>query len=308
MKHFKYLLVLLLTFIISYSNAQDSILLRNKFPEGKEIFFKATLGSEGVTRSEGSEREMSNVMRVLFGFQTETVTESGKANLSMKIHEMEIENPLDSTGTKPDIKKILGLSNAPMRMTLDSQGNVIHAPVVGSKPGSNQSQLTEQIPWLYCPEQEIKVGDSWTQQRTVPLSGASKPIIAYTTYTLDSISEDNGKRIAIIKTVTDINEKDVVVDPFANQPTGGATLVFKFTFKNYNYHGAGTIHFDLDEGHIITKDEEGTSVQERESDLSMDGAEFPSNVVNAFQLSTKAEYLDTMPEKAETENVEKSGE
>lgn len=302
-----------LALVTSYSFAQESILLRNKFVEGKEVFFKAALGSEGVTRSGGSENEVSNTMHVLFGFQTETITDSGKANLTMRIHQMDIENPIQTTGTKPDMKKILGLSDAPMRMTLDTLGRVVHAPALGSKANSNQPELTEQTPWLHCPEKEIKVGESWQQQRTVPLTGASKPVIAYTTYTLDSITEKDGKSIAVIKTLTDINEKDVVVDPFANQPAGGATLVFKITYKNYNFRGTGTIHFDLNEGHIMAKDEEGTMVQDIESDLSMDGAEFPSSIVHAFQLTTKAEYSDTKPEAANPEtanpeSTEQSGE
>ena len=284
--------------IVIPADADDTYLLRNKFEEGRVCYFQALLGQDGVTRAQGAERETVNNIYVLFEFKTDTVTESEKANVTMNVLEMYMQNPLVSSGTKPDLKKMLGLGNSALRMTLDSLGTVIHAPKLGgdaSGAGSGQGQLTEQIPWLYCPEGEVKIGDTWNQSREVPLTGASKPVIAHTTYTLTDVEVKDGKRIAVIQTLSEINEKDVKVNPFENQPVQ-ANLVFSFTFKNYDLHNEGTIYFDLDAGHIISKDEEGTSVQEMESDISIDQAAFPANIVNSFKLTTKAEYFENRPE------------
>jgi hypothetical protein len=290
---YKFLFIALFVFLSSIATAQDTHLLRNKFQMDHETFFDVTLGMEGTSRSEGTERETSNTTYVLFGFKTDTVTESGKANISFKIYDMDYENPL-TTGTKPDMKKLLGLSDKTLQMTLDDRGGVVHSPNLGKG-----NQLTEQIPWLVCPEKAVAIGDSWEQQREVPLTGASKPIVAKTNYTLASVGDEDGKKIAVITYETKIDEKDIEVNPFANQPAGGANLVLKFKFKNYNYSGKGTIRFDLDGGHILSKDETGTMVQEQESDMSMDGASFPSHVTNAYTLTTKAVYSDTKPTKPE---------
>ncbi len=297
---FVHLFIALFVFA-AQSFAQDTYLLRNQFKQGKEVYYKAALGSEGVTRAAGAERETANTIHVLMAFHTDTVTESGKANLSMKILDLDMENPLSTSGTKPNLKKLLGLGDTPLRLTLDPLGRVIHSPSLSGNvngPGSGANQLTEQIPWLFCPEEEVKSGDSWHQSREVPMTGASKPIIANTTYTLDSVEEEEGKTIAVIKTVTEISEKDIEVDPFKNQQAG-ANLVFNFTFKNYDLRTEGTIRFNMDDGHIISKEEEGTMVQEMETDMNIDGADFPSNVVNSFALTTVAEYMESLPEQEE---------
>lgn len=288
-------IVTLFALTTTIASAQDSILLRNKFQQDHESFFDLTLNMEGTTRSNGTDQETSNTLYVLFGFQTDTITESGKANVSFKIHEMDYENPL-STGTKPDLKKLMGFSDTMFHMTLDDRGNIIHAPNLGK-----QDQLKEQIPWMVFPEGQLSIDGTWSQQRNVPITGANKPIIANTTYTLDSITEEDGKQIAVIQYQTKISEKDIEVNPFVDQP-GGSNLVLKFTFKNYSYDGEGTVRFDIENGHILTKEEKGISVQEMESDLSMDGADFPSNVVNSLTLTTKAVYSDTKPTQSETQS------
>lgn len=286
-------IIALFALTTTIASAENTYILRNTFQQDHESFFAVTMDMEGTKRSEGTEQEVSNSMYTLFGFQTDSITESRKANISFKIYQMDYDNPLAS-GTKPDMMKILGLSNKSMHLTLDDRGSVIHAPNLGK-----QTQLTEQIPWLVCPDDKIAIGGTWNHKRQVPMTGASKPIIAYTTYTLDSVSEEDGTSIAVITYQTEIDEKDVEVNPFSNQPPGGANLVLKFTFKNYSYSGTGTIRFDMNEGHILSKEEKGTSVQEMESDLSMDGAAFPSNVVNALTLTTKAVYSETKPEPVE---------
>ena len=273
--------------------------LRNKFTEGQTSYLSLEMVSNGVTHMGTLDNKINNAMEIVFSFLTQKIDPPDQVTLQMGIEKMKTKGDVPGMGKDQDLRELIGLKDVKLSLKTNALGEIVEPPSVPNAAGMSMmntgvDKMTEQMPWIKFPSKAISLGEHWLQTRNVPLAGASKPIIANTTYTLSEVVKEGDEQVAVITTETTIHEQDILMDPAAaGQKLGNVKL--KFTFKQYNYNGKGEYRFNLDQGHILSTKEDADMILEIASDLDVSGAAFPSTFTHQLHLATRGTYSNENP-------------
>lgn len=294
---------LLTGFIAGSFGAEDSsktFELRNFFNKGEILYLDMLARSEGVVTSTNDNKPTQTPLRSqmasVIAFQTIDAVTGGNATIEMRMNSMILSDESLGSATQ-DLVEAFGLKDRVVLIVLNAQGTIVKeqdSAETKSRVGDSIKALTRRMPYLSFPQQAIPIGFQWNESRQIPVTAASKPIIAYTTYTLDKIVEENGEKIAAIKTETQVRETDIPVD--SSQSSGNNVhVVVKFTYKEYSLSSTGEIRFSLDRGRILSiEDTQDTTIHMLGS-TDVDKASFVQDVLQQFKQVVTSKFTDRSP-------------
>lgn len=275
-------------------------LLRNKFAEGETSYLALAIVTNVTANAGPVNAPIRNEMEVLIRFRTDDVRDNGEADISMGVEKMLARGEMPGMDNPQDLRRLLGLEDVTLTMTVNEVGDVLKAPSLPMEtPGMENlekgpNKMTEKLPWLQLPDEAIAIGGHWNHAREVPLTAASDPIISHTTYTLREVNGTDAGRVALIATESRIRAENVEVDP-ASMGMNTGMMQLKLTFKKYHYDSEGWFRFNLDEGRIESMEERGILEQEIDSNLNISGAGFPATMKYDYNIVTTGEFLESLP-------------
>ncbi len=272
--------------------SEESYLLRNQFQENQTAYLIMNSTVITVTTEDEKQHRVEQGLKTVMSYNTIMIDPQKRATIKIGIEQLAI------TGRTPvDLKKMLQIENEKITLKINPLGEVYEftPPPSLSTPNTQGQTTSQQYPWLKFPERAVQVGDSWTDQRTLPYPGASKPIISYTTYTLQETAQQNDQTIAVISTNTQIQADDVTVDPVA-QGEGVANLQLKYTFKEFQSRGKGSIRFNMDTGQIVSFHSESDLLMDLAVDAGVGQENFPNTFIQKSKVETTGYYSSEKPD------------
>lgn len=282
--------------------AQDEkYLLRNQFKQGSTASLIYNVTNTGVTTMNAMQFPIESSLSLIMQYQTVKV-DNDVATIVAGIKKMLMNDPNIGGEKDVDLADQWGLDENQITIKINPLGKIIEAedaPVSQSMQMQGMANAgqsyTQQNPFLLVPEEAIPIGYSWTEERPITFTAASKEMIVYTTYTLESVKEENGEQIAVIHTESTSFNEDVHVDPGASGQQMGLVKL-QFTFKEYSTHGTGQIFFNLDQGRIERLENESDMVIDLSGKTSVHDAEQPTQFVMKFKVRAEGNVIDGLPE------------
>ncbi|RJP24338.1 MAG: hypothetical protein C4527_18995 [Candidatus Omnitrophota bacterium] len=266
--------------------AAETYLLRNKFQEGDSAYLIIDSTVETVTTEDDKQALAFHGMKTVMSYRTMMIDRTQRATIKIGIEELKI------TGRNPvNLKELFKIGDEKITLKITPSGEVHEftpPPSLATTNGPGESS-SQQNPWLKFPEEPIRLGDSWTDSRVVPYPGASEPVIASTTYTLDAIEQKEGRSMAKIATQTLIRAKNVTVDPGEEQQ-GMVNMKLKYTFREFTMDAAGKLEFDMDAGRIDQFESTSTMVMDLAVEADIDQENFPNTFIKQSSVETRGQY------------------
>jgi len=297
------LLTLLLPFNSNAEEAPETYQLQNKFKSGQTIYLDLSTTAKGVVTDNSSEKPAQSPMDYKMGavssFLTKSINKDQWANLEIGFHQLVISGSTMGSATM-DLAEKLGLNERKINIQVSLTGDVKEQdnPSVKSTPMDNSvKSITRQMPYLKFPANAIPIGHTWHETKQIPLTGASKPVISYSTYTLDKIIERDGEKIAVISKKTIVNQKDIPVDSNSSSQKN-VNLVIKFVYKEYSINGQGIINFSIDQGRILSVKDTQKTILSMQGNTNIDKASFEQNTTQEFVQQISASFTETNPSPA----------
>ena len=282
--------------------AAETYQLRNQYQKGQTAYLILNTTTEGVTTIGENQLKINNGINITLSFETAQVDPPDTATVNMDIKKMEMTEGTPGMMRSQDMKKMLKMDDVKYTYKINALGKVLESPKKSDSKGLGQTMMSpggqnpnERMPWLPFPGKAVAIGDSWNDTRTVPIPGTSKPIVLHATYTLASVSEKNGDKIARIDIQSQILEKDVKVDPAAAGENLGKVEI-KFVFKEYTSIAKGTCEFSLTKGHLISLEDASTMKISLGQETKVNDASFPSNFVHDYKVFTVGRYAESLPD------------
>ncbi len=287
------LFICLLLVVSSRTFADDAQLLRNKFTEGKTAYLIMDTTVESVTTQDEKQFPMTHGMKTVMSYTVTTINKQDIATVKIGIEE------LKTTGrSATDLKKLMKIEDEKITLKISQTGEVLETsppPSMPQAPTSFGSATPPKNPWLKLPEQPVEIGATWVDEQTVPTAGASKPIIAHTTYTLKNLTEQNGNQTAELDTFTQIRAKNVKVNPAGENPSG-VNMVINYTFKEFSADTKGTMKFNIDLGRIESYHTKSEMLMDLSGETNIDEQVFPSKFVIKSKGESHGRFTDKLPE------------
>ncbi len=292
---------------ISYS-AEDGYLLRNKFQESEVSSLIFNVTNEGVSTIDEMQFPIESGLELEMRYETTEVQSDNIAILKIAIKKMVMQDP-SLGGQEPiDLVEAWKLDEEEMTLKVNQLGEVLDFEDAVQPKTFKMSGLTEaggsytqQNPYLLVPEKEIPLGYSWTEERAIPFSAASEKMIAHTTYTLDRVREENGEKIAVIKTTSSTMNKNVEVNP-AKQGQNLGMVKLQFKFNEYSSTGSGQIIFNMDKGQIETIENQSNMTIDLSGNTNINNADMPTKFVMKFTVTAQGKFVEGTPKNNENTN------
>lgn len=288
--------------------------LRNQFHADQTVYLDLTTTTQGVattkTSSKPAQTPINSKLKTILSYKTTHVDADQQADIEMSFHRMVMSGEMLGGATQ-DLLVHLGLKDKIIRLQASPKGKINEVSGKSDKTGGlndSAQTFTRQIPYLQFPDQPIPLGAQWKESRQVPYSSAAKPLIAYTTYELEKVVEEEGEKIAVIKTEMHIRETDIPVDSSAQ--TGDLTnVIIKFTYKEFTMAGRGEIRFSLDRGRVLTARNTQNVTIHMEGSTDINKSSFAQDIVQNYVQQSMAAFTEESPlpkEKLEELSVDKS--
>ncbi len=294
------LLILLLPLSLTAEESTDAYQLLNKFKSGRTIYLDLSTNAKGVITDNSNDKPaqspMDYQMDAVASYTTQSISDNQWANLEIGFDQLLISGSSMGSATM-DMAEQLGLNERKIKVQVSPAGDVKEqtAPTGKTSPMDNSVKtITRQMPYLKFPQNAIPIGYSWHESKQIPLTGASKPIISHSTYTLDKIIEQDGEKIAIISTNTSVNEKDIPIDSNSS-PQKNVNLVIKFIYQEYSINGNGIIQFSIDQGRILSVKDTQKTILSMQGSTDIDKASFKQNSKQEFVQEISAAFTETNP-------------
>jgi hypothetical protein len=226
-------------------------------------------GEEAATTVENTKMRMTTTVG--------TVTSEGVAGMTVKLETL----AMTVDGQAQDLT---GQETQEFNMTVDKTGKVL--AVQGADGADAASSLLESgnlfdsnslanefTNILYPADGTAKVGEEWTIESTVPLSGLDQELTVTTKAKLVSVSTENGRQVATIAYTTSVPmdlELDLgaLLSAMMGGSEGSSDFGFKMTMKG-TMEFTGTGRVDTATGQAISSDAAGSM------DIQMEITEAP---------------------------------
>ncbi|MBN2329893.1 MAG: hypothetical protein JXR73_22325 [Candidatus Omnitrophica bacterium] len=274
--------------------------LRNQFHSGQTVYLDLKTTTQGVattkTSSKPAQTPINSELESVISYKTAGIGADQQALIEIAFHRMMMSGEMLG-GTTQDLLDNLGLTEKIIRLKASPKGKIEEAAGEADKRGGlndSAQSFTRQLPYLQFPDQPVALGAQWKESRRVPYSTAAKPLIAYTTYELDKVIEENGENIAVIKTDMHIHETDIPID--SSSQTGDLTnVIIKFTYKEFTMAGRGEIRFSLDKGRVLSAQNTQNVTIHMEGSTDINKSSFLQDVVQSYVQQSLATFSEESP-------------
>lgn len=279
-------------------NAEKTFQMRNRFEAGKTIYLDMANTSKGTivtkTKDAPAKNPINSLLKTVISYKTLTVDQNQSADIEIGFDQLIQSGETLGNATR-DLSESLGLKDRTIQFRIDPLGNIQEKSEQSQgKLDHSLTSYTRQSPYLKLPEQAVPIGFSWNESRQIPFSSAAKPLIAHTTYTLDSVVEEDGQTIAVIKTDSSVHETDIPVDSSAKNGKN-VNVVIKYVFKEYSIAGKGEIRFSVSKGRVLSTHDQQQVRISMQGSTDVDKSSFEQDVKQEFSQETKAVFSETSP-------------
>ncbi|MGI6456986.1 MAG: hypothetical protein ACOX5R_15395 [bacterium] len=266
--------------------------LRNQFQQNEEQYLHLDTTLKGSSQVGDDHLPINVDMDMLFVFRTREVKQDGReAVVEVDIEQLEMMDEMMGP-KKINVLEMLGNQGQPYSVKVNQSGEA--EKLVDTKlpnvaiPGMEQANVMR-MPWLKLPDQQVAIGDSWTDAQNIPLEGLSEPMINHATYTLVDVEERGGEQIAHIKKVNRISAENVIYNPEPVQQGMGKVTV-NVVFQQYKAQGEGMLEFNISRGQLVTLQDQIDYLIDMGGETNVDQAGFPNTYVMKFTVMLDGKF------------------
>ncbi|MBI1390409.1 MAG: hypothetical protein GC154_18380 [bacterium] len=268
--------------------------LTNQYHDGQQAYMKLTIYQQGSIQAGAANNPVEATSESVIGYTT--VKAGEPASLKVKLESMTAVIPTLGIREPVDMMKILNPDDASFEISINQQGEVVESdkPVAlsTSLPGNVSQSPIQMRPYPRLPKGEVNPGHVWHESWVMPFTGASKPVIAHATYTLDKVEQQDGVETAVISSDTLIDAKDVDFEPMNSSGTG---IAFKMHYAEMNIAGKGVILFDMTNGHVKSYEDDMKIRQVMSAQSQLGDSSFDNEQSISVRTRTRAEYHSDNP-------------
>jgi hypothetical protein len=195
MKSFKALLAIICMFLLGNATGQEKFLLQYKYEKGKTYKYQDETKFESLQEINGQEMKATGTTLSKMKMTVEDVSVAGDFTLINSLEDLKVTTKMammDTTMVKKEFldKKVQTIISGSGKMIEQKQIDTVKSTKNLMGRGNNLLNLYKEF--VVFPDNSLKIGDSWTNDRTDTTEGTQMFTTTNIKYTLSGVEEKNG--------------------------------------------------------------------------------------------------------------------